>query len=76
MIVTADHGNVEMMRDPETGEPHTSHTVGPVPLVYVGAREATLRSGGALRDVAPTLLDLLGLPVPAEMTGTSLLQPG
>ncbi|GAB1408685.1 2,3-bisphosphoglycerate-independent phosphoglycerate mutase [Thermomonas brevis] len=76
MIVTADHGNVEMMRDPETGQPHTSHTVGPVPLVYVGARNATLRSGGALRDVAPTLLDLLGLPKPAEMTGASLLQPG
>ena len=73
MIVTADHGNVEMMRDPDTGEPHTSHTVGPVPLVYVG-RRATLRSGGALRDIAPTLLHLLGLPAPPEMTGRPLVQ--
>ena len=76
LLVTADHGNVEMMRDPVTGQPHTAHTVGPVPLVYVGSRAATLRSGGALRDVAPTLLDLLGLPPPAEMTGQSLLLPG
>jgi 2,3-bisphosphoglycerate-independent phosphoglycerate mutase len=64
-----------MMRDPITGQPHTAHTVGPVPLVYVGARNARLRAGGALRDVAPTLLELLGLPQPAEMTGQSLLQP-
>ena len=75
MIVTADHGNLELMRDPETGEPHTSHTVGPVPLVYVG-RPAKLRAGGALRDIAPTLLDLLDLPVPAEMTGRTLREPG
>ena len=61
------------MRDPETGEPHTSHTVGPVPLVYVG-RPATLRAGGALRDIAPTLLQLLGLPIPAAMTGRSLVE--
>lgn len=73
LLVTADHGNVEMMRDPDTGQPHTSHTVGPVPFVYAGPREATLRSGGALRDVAPTILDLLGLPKPAEMSGESLL---
>jgi 2,3-bisphosphoglycerate-independent phosphoglycerate mutase len=73
LLVTADHGNVEMMRDPETGQPHTSHTVGPVPLVYAGPRVAALRSGGALRDVAPTILDLLDLPRPAEMTGASLL---
>ncbi|TWT18359.1 2,3-bisphosphoglycerate-independent phosphoglycerate mutase [Luteimonas wenzhouensis] len=75
LLVTADHGNCEMMRDPETGEPHTSHTVGPVDLVYVGSRDATLRSGGALRDLAPTLLDMLGLEKPAEMTGASLLVP-
>ena len=73
LLVTADHGNLEMMRDPATGQPHTAHTIGPVPLVYVGTRDANLRSGGALRDVAPTLLDLLGLPKPQEMTGRSLL---
>jgi 2,3-bisphosphoglycerate-independent phosphoglycerate mutase len=74
MLVTADHGNLEMMRDPETGQPHTAHTVGPVPFVYVG-RKATLRSGGALRDIAPTVLQLMGLPKPAAMTGESLVQP-
>jgi 2,3-bisphosphoglycerate-independent phosphoglycerate mutase len=76
LVITADHGNLEMMRDPVTGQPHTAHTVGPVPLVYVGERKnAALRGGGALRDVAPTLLDLLGLPQPPEMTGRSLLDP-
>lgn len=75
LVITADHGNLEMMRDPVTGQPHTAHTVGPVPLVYMGERAASLRAGGALRDVAPTLLDLLGLPKPAEMTGQSLLLP-
>jgi 2,3-bisphosphoglycerate-independent phosphoglycerate mutase len=75
LVITADHGNLEMMRDPATGQPHTAHTVGPVPLVYVGARaDAALRAGGALRDVAPTLLDLLGMPRPAEMTGRSLFE--
>ncbi|WP_425511218.1 2,3-bisphosphoglycerate-independent phosphoglycerate mutase [Pseudomarimonas salicorniae] len=73
LLITADHGNLEMMRDPETGQPHTQHTTGPVPLVYVGPREASLRGGGALCDIAPTLLDLLGLPVPAAMSGRSLL---
>jgi len=73
LLVTADHGNCEMMRDPATGEPHTSHTVGPVDLVYVGSRSASLRGGGALRDLAPTILDLLGVDKPAEMTGASLL---
>ena len=77
LLITADHGNLEMMRDPETGQPHTSHTVGPVPFVYVGrdaeSAHARLRAGGALRDVAPTLLALLGLPPPDEMTGRSLL---
>ncbi|MGY0504740.1 2,3-bisphosphoglycerate-independent phosphoglycerate mutase [Luteimonas sp. e5] len=75
MLVTADHGNLEMMRDPDTGQPHTAHTVGPVPLVYLGDRaEVQLRAGGALRDVAPTLLDLLGIEPPAQMSGRSLLR--
>ena len=73
LLVTADHGNLEMMRDAATGQPHTAHTVGPVPFVYCGPRPAVLRTGGALRDVAPTILDLLGIERPAEMTGTSLL---
>ena len=75
MLITADHGNLEMMRDPLTGQPHTAHTVGPVPLIYVGAQSAgtaTLRDGGSLRDVAPTLLALLDLPQPAEMSGRTL----
>ena len=63
------------MRDATTGQPHTAHTVGPVPLVYVGTRvDARLREGGALRDVAPTMLDLLGIDKPSEMSGRSLLQ--
>jgi 2,3-bisphosphoglycerate-independent phosphoglycerate mutase len=75
MIVTADHGNLEMMRDPITGEPHTAHTVGPVPLVYFG-RKAMLRDGGSLRDIAPTMLRLLDLDIPAEMTGRPLVELG
>jgi 2,3-bisphosphoglycerate-independent phosphoglycerate mutase len=73
MIVTADHGNLEMMRDPVTGAPHTAHTVGPVPLVYFG-RKATIHNDGSLRDIAPTMLYLLGVPAPAEMTGHSLVE--
>ncbi len=72
MLVTADHGNLELMRDPDTGQPHTAHTVGPVPFLYVGSREIQLHDGGALQDVAPTMLDLLGVARPAEMTGRSL----
>jgi len=70
MLITADHGNLEMMRA-DDGQPHTQHTVGPVPLVYVG-RKATL-APGALRDLAPTVLALMALPQPAQMTGHSLV---
>ena len=73
MIVTADHGNCEMMIDPETGGPHTAHTLNPVPVIVVGAAEgATLRIG-RLADLAPTVLDLMGLEQPPEMTGKTLL---
>jgi 2,3-bisphosphoglycerate-independent phosphoglycerate mutase len=74
VILTADHGNCEKMADPE-GAPHTAHTTNLVPLVLVDAelKNATLRSG-ILADIAPTILDLMGLPKPAEMTGRSLLQ--
>ncbi|AHM03354.1 2,3-bisphosphoglycerate-independent phosphoglycerate mutase [Roseibacterium elongatum DSM 19469] len=74
MIVTADHGNCETMVDPVTGGPHTAHTLNPVPVILVGGPEgAQLRPGGKLADLAPTLLSLMGLPQPAEMTGQSLL---
>jgi 2,3-bisphosphoglycerate-independent phosphoglycerate mutase len=78
MLVTADHGNCELMLDPATGEPHTAHTTNPVPIWWItrDARGRRLRDGG-LADVAPTVLELLGLPVPPEMTGRSLLRaPG
>jgi len=74
MIVTADHGNCEQMWDPVTNGPHTAHTLNPVPAILVGGPAgATLRSG-RLADLAPTVLALMGLPQPAEMTGQSLLQ--
>jgi 2,3-bisphosphoglycerate-independent phosphoglycerate mutase len=73
LLVTADHGNCEMMRDPETGEPHTAHTLNPVPAILVG-RAGTSLADGRLADVAPTLLDLMGLDQPAEMTGRSLIR--
>jgi 2,3-bisphosphoglycerate-independent phosphoglycerate mutase len=72
VLVTADHGNCEMMVDPVTGGPHTAHTTNPVPFVAVGTPYRTLRSGGALCDVAPTILQLLGVEQPAEMTGVAL----
>ncbi|KMK65808.1 2,3-bisphosphoglycerate-independent phosphoglycerate mutase [Puniceibacterium sp. IMCC21224] len=75
MIVTADHGNCETMVDPETGGPHTAHTLNPVPVVlFGGPKKAKLRNG-RLADLAPTLLALMGLELPAEMTGVSLLKP-
>ena len=73
VVITADHGNAETMFDPATGQPHTAHTLNLVPLVYVG-RPATVIAGGALSDVAPTLLALMGLPQPAEMTGHTLVR--
>lgn len=72
LLLTADHGNVEQMVDPATGEALTAHTVNPVPLVYRGAA-GTLADGGNLADVSPTLLAILGMDPPAEMTGRSLL---
>lgn len=74
MIVTADHGNCEVMVDPETGGPHTAHTLNPVPVALVNGPEgARLRDGGRLSDLAPTILQLMGLPQPPEMTGKSLI---
>ncbi len=73
MVITADHGNLEVMEDNASGQPHTAHTTGPVPFIIVGLRTG-LRSGGCLADVAPTVLQLLGLPQPKEMTGKSLLK--
>jgi 2,3-bisphosphoglycerate-independent phosphoglycerate mutase len=73
LLITADHGNCEMMRDPETGRPHTAHTTNPVPVLLMRSGSAAL-ADGRLADIAPTLLELLCLPKPAEMTGTSLLR--
>ncbi len=75
LLITADHGNAETMRDAETGEPHTAHTTNPVPVVLVNPpRSVSGLTSGSLADIAPTILALLGLPQPDEMTGTSLLQ--
>ena len=73
-LITADHGNCEQMLDRESGQPHTQHTTELVPLVYIGERPVTFKPGtGKLADIAPTLLDLMDLPQPPEMTGSSLL---
>jgi 2,3-bisphosphoglycerate-independent phosphoglycerate mutase len=76
-LITADHGNCEVMFDPETGQPHTAHTMNPVPLILVDRKHrfGTLRGGGALENIAPTILNILGLEKPAEMTAESLLVP-
>jgi 2,3-bisphosphoglycerate-independent phosphoglycerate mutase len=77
VIVTADHGNCEMMIDPETGGPHTAHTTNPVPLVIIDPDgDRPLRGGGALRDVGPTVLAMLGVERPVEMTGIDLREMG
>jgi 2,3-bisphosphoglycerate-independent phosphoglycerate mutase len=73
LLITADHGNCELMRDPATGGPHTAHTTNPVPLLLAGAGDVALTEG-RLADLAPTLLELMNLPKPADMTGTSLIR--
>lgn len=73
-LITADHGNCEQMTDPNSGQLHTSHTVGPVPLVYTGPRRIHLKNDGSLSDIAPSLLSLMDTPQPKEMTGHSLVQ--
>lgn len=74
MIVTADHGNCELMIDPDTGGPHTAHTTNPVPVILVGGPEGARLRNGRLADLAPTVLDLMGLPLPPEMTGRTLIE--
>ena len=73
LLITADHGNVEEMFDESSNQPHTQHTTLPVPLVYAGPRQINLDEGGSLADIAPTMLALMALPQPAEMTGRSLI---
>jgi len=71
-LITADHGNAEMMVDPVTGGPHTYHTTNPVPFIYMSNDPVRLRENGALKDIAPTVLGILGLPQPAQMKGEDL----
>ena len=73
MLITADHGNCEQMIDYKTGEPHTAHTTNPVPLILVTENENLKIKEGKLADLAPTMLELLGIEKPAEMTGESIL---
>lgn len=73
-LITSDHGNIEQMYDEKTGQPHTAHTTNRVPLIYVGRPATIITENGALDDVAPTLLYLMGLPKPAEMTGKTVLE--
>jgi 2,3-bisphosphoglycerate-independent phosphoglycerate mutase len=74
ILITADHGNAEMMVDPVSGGPHTYHTTNPVPFIVIAenAKQFKLKSGGSLRDISPTILGMLGLPEPKEMTGADL----
>ena len=72
LIITADHGNAEQMIDYKTGEPHTAHTTNPVPLILVGKTGVNLKEG-KLADLAPTMLELMGLEKPEEMTGESII---
>jgi 2,3-bisphosphoglycerate-independent phosphoglycerate mutase len=73
MVITADHGNAEQMKDAATGQPHTAHTTGTVPLILVNAGEGLTLRDGRLADVAPTLLTLMGITPPEAMTGQSLI---
>jgi 2,3-bisphosphoglycerate-independent phosphoglycerate mutase len=77
LLITADHGNAEMMIDPATGGPHTAHTTNPVPFIVIAedSKKFTLKPGGSLRDISPTVLAMLGLPQPKEMTGHDLRVP-
>jgi 2,3-bisphosphoglycerate-independent phosphoglycerate mutase len=75
LLITADHGNAELMRDPATHEAHTAHTLYVVPIILVGGPAHARLSDGKLADVAPTLLQIMGIPQPREMTGHSLLVP-
>ncbi|MBB3324475.1 MULTISPECIES: 2,3-bisphosphoglycerate-independent phosphoglycerate mutase [Atlantibacter] len=72
LLITADHGNAEQMRDPATGQAHTAHTNLPVPLIYVGEKQVKAVEGGKLSDIAPTMLSLMGMEIPQEMTGKPL----
>src|SRR5260370_3281958 len=74
-IITADHGNAEMMIDPITKGPHTYHTTNPVPFIVVDEEKRPLRATGSLQDIAPTMLGLFGVPQPKEMTGRDLTKP-
>ena len=74
LFILADHGNADIMIDEKTGEPYTAHTPNPVPFILVSEEKHKLREGGCLADVAPTLLELMGIPQPKEMTGKSLLE--
>ena len=75
MLITADHGNVEQMQDYESGQVHTQHTTEHVPLIYIGEQKVQVRSGGKLSDIAPTILSLMNIDAPEEMTGENLLIP-
>ena len=74
VLLTADHGNADKMYDPDAEHPFTAHTTNPVPFLVAGVEGAKLREGGVLADIAPTMLKILELPQPKEMTGRSILQ--